>query len=206
MSAGRNGSDPARERIAGAMVELVGSHGLAAIDIGTVCERARANRAHFDRCFAGLEDCFLSLHEELLDELCAGVEAAREGRESWHDRVWAAGVAATRFLAEDSGRARFLLAALDGAGARAQSRRDRVVERLAELLDGGRAEAGPGGALSRCTSEIAAGSIYTALLARIEDGSLERGEQFLPELVYLATVPYIGAEAAEEELSVQPLR
>lgn len=206
MRTARNGGDPARERIAGAMVGLVGSHGLAATDIGTVCERARASRAHFERCFADLEDCFLSLHEELLEDLCGRMEAARASRESWHDRLWAAGLAAVRFLAEEPARARFLLAALDGAGRRAQLRRDRIVERLAELLDGGRPEGGGRGALSRCTAEIAAGSVYTALLARIGDGSLERGEEFLPELVYLATVPYIGAEAAEEELSVQPLR
>jgi AcrR family transcriptional regulator len=188
------------------MVGLVGTHGLAAVDVGTVCERARASRAHFDRCFAGLEDCFLSLHEELLEEFCERVESARDGREGWHDRVWAAGVAATRFLAAEPARARFLLAALEGAGHPAQRCRDRIVARLAELLDGGRSEAGAGGVLSRCTAEIAAGSVYTALLARIEDGSLERGEEFLPELVYLATAPYLGAEAAEAELSVQPLR
>jgi AcrR family transcriptional regulator len=201
-----NGGDPARERIAAAMVGLVGSYGLAATDIGTVCERARTSRAHFDRCFADLEDCFLSLHEELLDELCERIEAARTGRETWHDRVWAAGLAAIRFLAMEPGRARFLLVALDGAGRRAQARRDRVVEGLAELLDGSKAKSATRGVLSPCTSEIVAGAVYTALLARIEDGSLERGEEFLPELVYLATAPYLGAEAAEEELRVQPLR
>ena len=202
----RHSDDAARERIAAAMVGLVAGHGFAAIDVGAVCERARASRAHFERCFADLEDCFLSLHGELLEELCARVEAARAGRESWHDGVWAAGLAAIRFLAEEPARARFLLPALDGAGRRAQQRRDRVVERLAELLDGGRGEAHGKGPLTRCTAEIAAGSIYTAALARIEDGALERGEEFLPELVYLATAPYIGAEAAEAELSVQPLR
>lgn len=188
------------------MVGLVGSSGFTATDVGTVCERARTSRAHFDRCFADLEDCFLSLHEELLEQLCERVEAARAGRESWHDRVWAAGLAAIRFLALEPDRARFLLLALDGAGRRAQTRRDRVIERLAGLLDGGEAESSVKGAFSRGTAEIAAGSVYTALLARIEDGSLERGEEFLPELVYLATMPYIGAEAAEQELSVQPLR
>lgn len=204
-----DGGDPARERIAGAMVGLVGSYGLAATDIGTVCERARAGRAHFDRCFADLEDCFLSLHRELLDELCARIDGARGGRETWHDQVWATGVAALRFLAEDVSRARFLLNALDGSGRRAQQRRDKVIEGIAELLDGGRgggAKERPKGVLSHCSSEIAAGSVFSALLTRIEDGSLERGEEFLPELVYLATMPYIGAEAAEQELHVQPLR
>jgi hypothetical protein len=144
--------------------------------------------------------------EQLLERLCEQVEWAHRGHESWHDRLWAAGVAAIAFLATEPTRARFLIGALEGAGSRAQARRDRVVERLAELIDGGRAEASGGGVLSRCSAEIAAGAVYTALLARIEDGSLERGEEFLPELVYLATFPYLGAEAAEGELRVQPLR
>jgi AcrR family transcriptional regulator len=201
----RRGRDPARERIAAAMVEMVAGHGFAAVDIGTVCERAEVGRAHFNRCFADLEDCFLGLHDEVMAELCARVDAACNGREAWHDRVWAAGVAAMRYLQEDSARARFLVVAVNGAGPGAQSRRDRIVQRIADVLDGGRGEV-DGRPVSRCTAEIAAGAVYGTILTRVEAGSIERGEEFLPELIYLATMPYLGARAAEEELMVQPLR
>ena len=60
--------------------------------------------------------------------------------------------------------------------------------------------------VSRCTAEIVAGAIYGTVLARIEAGSIERGEEFLPELVYMAVMPYLGARAAEDELLVQSLR
>jgi hypothetical protein len=43
------------------------------------------------------------------------------------------------------------------------------------------------------------------VLTKVEAGAIERGEEFLPDLVYMAVVPYLGAEAAEGELSVQPL-
>ena len=141
------------------MVELVAGHGFAAVDVGSLCERAEVGRPHFDRCFADLEDCFLALHEEVMDQLCARVRAASEGRNAWHDRVWAAGTAAMRFLEEDSPRARFLVVA-----------------------------------------------VYNTILVKVEDGSIERGEEFLPELIYLATMPYLGARAAEDELLVEPLR
>lgn len=188
------------------MVELVGVHGLEAVEVGALCERARASRRHFDRCFADREDCFLAVHEELLAELCARIGAARDGRESWHDRVWAAGSAAMRFLEEDAARARFLLVAVNGAGAAAQARRDRIVERIADLLDHGRGEVGGERPVSRCTAEIAAGAVYGTILAKLETGSVERGEEFLPELIYLAVMPYLGSRAAEDELLVQPLR
>jgi AcrR family transcriptional regulator len=199
-------ADPARGRIADAMVALVGSHGYAATSVEMVCERAGASRSHFNRCFAGKEDCFLSLHDEITAEFCAQVIAAYDGATSWHNQIWAAGWAAMRFLQEDPVRARFLVIEVNGAGSGAQERRDRILQRLADLLDAGRNELEEAGSVSRCTAEIVAGSIYGTILTKVEDGSIERGEEFLPELVYMAVMPYLGHRAAEDELLVQPLR
>ncbi len=187
------------------MVELVADHGFAAVGVEALCERAEVGRAHFDRCFADLEDCFLSIHGEVMEGLCNRVETACESHDAWHDRIWAAGMAAMRHLQEDSGRARFLVVAVNGAGNDAQLRRDRIVQRIADFLDGGRGEV-EGRPMSRCTAEIAAGAVYGTMLTKVESGSIERGEEFLPELIYLATMPYLGARAAEDELLVQPLR
>jgi AcrR family transcriptional regulator len=206
VSAPRRGRDPARERIAAAMVELAGDHGFEAVSIEALCELAQVGRAHFDRCFADLEDCFLGLHEEVVVQLCARVAAACDGRDAWHDRVWAAGLAAMRFLQEDPVRARFLVVAVNGAGPGAQTSRDRIVQGIADLLDHGRGEVDGRRPVSRCTAEIAAGAVYGTVLGKIESGSIERGEEFLPELIYLAVMPYLGARAAEDELLVQPLR
>jgi AcrR family transcriptional regulator len=206
VSGPRRGRDPARERIAAAMIGMVVDYGFAAVDVGAVCERAQVGRGHFDRCFADLEDCFLAIHDEVMEELCGRVDAACNGREAWHDRIWAAGVAATRYLQEDSIRARFLVVSVNGAGSGAQTRRDRIVQRIADFLDGGRGEVNGERRMSRCTAEIAAGAVYGTILTKVETGSIERGEEFLPELIYIATMPYLGARAAEDELLVQPLR
>jgi AcrR family transcriptional regulator len=188
------------------MVEMVAGHGFEAVDIRAVCARAEVGRTHFDRCFADLEDCFLGLHDEVMEELCARVDAACDGRQSWHDRIWAAGLASMRFLQEDSARARFLVVAVNGAGEGAQSRRDRIVQRIADFLDGGRGEVGGRRPVSRATAEIAAGAVYGTVMTKVQSGSVERDEEFLPELIYLATMPYLGSRAAEDELAVQPLR
>lgn len=211
MSLGNGGpprvsADPVRARIAAAMVSLVGNHGYAQTSVEMVCEQARTRRSHFDRCFAGKEDCFLSLHDEVAAEFCERVTAAYAGASSWHDRVWAAGWATMRFLAEDPARARFLVVEVNGAGSGAQSRRDRILQQMADILDGGRDELEKPDSVSRCTAEIVAGAIYGTILGRIEEGSIERGEDFLPELVYMAVMPYLGSRAAEDELLVQPLR
>jgi AcrR family transcriptional regulator len=206
VSAARKGRDPARERIVAAMVEMVATAGFAAIDVAAVCARADVGRPHFDRCFADLENCFVELHSEAMDELCGHVDIACKGRRAWHDRVWAAGTAAMRYLQEDPDRARFLILGVNGAGPAGQVRRDRIVQRIADVLDGGRGEVRGERPMSRCTAEITAGAVYGTTMTKVEAGSIERGEEFLPELIYLATMPYLGSRAAEDELAVQPLR
>jgi AcrR family transcriptional regulator len=199
-------ADPARARMVAAMVYLAGSRGYAQVTVELICEHARSRRSHFDRCFAGKEDCFLSAHDEAAAEFCDRVVAAYAGASSWHDRVWAAGWAAMRFFQEDPVRARFLVVEVNGNGNGAQARRDRALQRLADILDGGREELEEPGKVSRCTAEIVAGAIYGTVLGHIESGSLERGDDFLPELVYMAVMPYLGSRAAEDELLVQSLR
>jgi hypothetical protein len=149
----------------------------------------------------------LDLHERAVAELCARVREAFGVSQSWHDRIWAAGQAAMLYLRDDPARARRLMEETIGGDAEAIERRARIVEGLAELLDGGQPGVGERPvATSRCTAEITAGAVYGTLLAKIAAGAIERREDFLAELVYMATIPYLGARAAEGDLSVQPLR
>ena len=149
----------------------------------------------------------LDLHDRTVAELCARVREAFGVPRSWHDRIWAAGQAAMLYLREDPPRARRLMEETIGGDGEAIERRARIVEGLAELLDDGRAGAAERPvATSRCTAEITAGAVYGTLLAKIAAGAVERREDFLAELVYMATMPYLGARAAEGDLSVQPLR
>ncbi len=211
MSTGNGGpaaravADPARQRIVAATVFLIGARGFESVSVELICEQARTRRSHFERCFAGIEDCFLAVHDEVSAELCERVDASLAGADSWHDRVWAAGWAAMRFFGEDPTRARFLLAEVNGWGSGAQVRRDRMLQGIADVLDGGREQLEEPGTVSRCTAEIVAGAIYGTVLAKVESGCLERGEDFLPELVYMAVMPYLGSRAAEDELLVQSL-
>jgi AcrR family transcriptional regulator len=205
LNGSRNGDDPDRARIARAIVELVGERGLEAVDAREVCGHANVSRAHFDRCFADLEDCFLSLHDELAADLWERLGPAVAAAAGWHDRIWAAGWAMMRFLHEDPLRARFLLVAVNGAGSAALERRDRLVQRFADLLEENPGRNGSTGRCSRATAEIAAGAVYRMLLTKVEAGAVDRREEFLSELIYMAVVPYLDSQVAEDQLAVQPL-
>jgi AcrR family transcriptional regulator len=197
--------DPVRKRIATAMVELAGELGLDGTTVAMVCERAGVGRAAFDVSFTSKEDCFLRVHGEIAAEFCQRAATAYAGPRAWHDRIWAGAWAAMRFLQEDASRARFFVVAVNGAGPRAQARRDRVLQGLADMIDAGRAELEEPEAVSRSTAEMVTGAIYGTILTKVRDGAIERGEEFLSELVYMAMMPYLGARAAEDELLVQPL-
>jgi AcrR family transcriptional regulator len=200
------GEDPARKRIAAALVELVAEQGLEATTVAMVCARAGVDRALFDHHFHGKEDCFLRTLDEVAASFCAGATSAYAGPRTWHDRVWAAAWAAMRFLQEDPARARFLVVGVNGAGSRAQARRDRVLQAIADLVDAGRHELSDPASVSRSTAEMVTGAIYGTVMSKVSGGALERREDFLSELVYMAMMPYLGARAAENELLVQPLR
>lgn len=197
--------DPIRARIATAMVELAAERGLESTTIAMLCEQAAVGRPAFDRSFTGKEDCFLKVHGEISLEFCRRVGTAYAGPRAWHDRIWAGAWAAMRFFQEDPVRARFFVVAINGAGSRAQARRDRVLQGLADMIDAGRDELEQPHLVSRSTAEMVSGAIYGAIVVRIRDGAIERGEEFLSELVYMAMMPYLGARAAEDELLVEPL-
>lgn len=197
--------DPVRNRIAMAMVELAAEHGLESTTVAMICEGAGVGRAAFDRNFAGKEDCFLRVHDEVAAELCRRAAAAFAGPRGWHDQIWAGAWAAMRFLQEDAVRARFLIVAVNGAGSRAQARRDKLLQGMADMIDAGRAELEEPASVSRSTAEMVSGAIYGTTLTKISGGAIERGEEFLSELVYMAMTPYLGARAAEDELLVEPL-
>lgn len=201
-----NGEDPARERIAAALIELVAEQGMERTTVAMICARAGVARTSFDRCFRGKEDCFLHVLDEVAEGLCESAMTAYVRPTRWHDRIWAAAWAAMRFLREDPARARFLILEANGAGSRAQARRDLVLGRMADLIDAGRHELPGSAAISRSTAELVSGAIYGAMIDKVREGAIERQEEFLSELVYIAMMPYLGARAAEDELLVQPLR
>jgi AcrR family transcriptional regulator len=188
------------------MISLSGTHGYRNTTIDALCGLAEVDRSEFDARFADREDCYVAAHDETAEEFGERVFKAFRSQVVWHDSMWATAWAALAFLQEDPVRARFFAIEVNGAGARAQVRRDRVLQVVADLVDRGRCELDDPDSMTRGTAEIVAGAIYSTIQQKIMDGSLDSGEGFLVELVYIAVLPYLGTRAAEAELRVQPLR
>jgi len=115
----------------------------------------------------------------------------------WRARLRAAVYALYRRLDDDPRRRPFLPGAsrtlVDRAGA----------EKLADLIDEGRAEPGAPASLTRVTAEALGGAILLELaLAGARERPLPPEEELVPGLMYSAVLPYAGAAAAAEELGL----
>jgi hypothetical protein len=77
------------------------------------------------------------------------------------------------------------------------------VEALVDLIDEGRTEQDAPASLTRVTAEALGGAILHELRRAARAGSPPESE-LVPTLMYMAVLPYGGADAAAEELRTPP--
>ena len=140
----------------------------------------------------------------LAEELHAQVEAAISAQPEWRDRLRAATYTVLRFVQENPKRARLLFVELLAAGDRGIVLRDRGMDYAIDLIDQGRAHLKQPTRVTRATAEALAGGVYTRFTELIEQGDLDALEASVPQLMYSLVLPYLGTEAAMEELRPSP--
>jgi AcrR family transcriptional regulator len=189
-----------RARIVEALIEIAAGRGYAETTIETIVERAGLDRAAFDRHFRGKYDCFLSAWQEINEECLAGMVEAFDSHEDWPDRLRAVACEIVRGLRHDPSRAAFGVEVL-AAGDAARARRDMTMRVVASLIDAGRYEMDDPDSVPHTTAEALAGSAYGQIYSRVVRGEAEALPALIPQLMSAAVMPYLGPEAALEELS-----
>lgn len=190
-----------RERILEGMLEAVGREGYEQTTVQDAIEAAGLYRPAFYDSFSGKEDCYL----QALDAGAAWVESVmREGAAAegahWRGQMRGSLRGLLGFLDFRPHIGRALLVEVHAAGPRAVERRTEAMARAAALIDLAREE-GDGDAPAISAEAVVAGILavlHTRLAGDQEDGFA----QLLPELMYLAVLPYYGAEAAADELDL----
>jgi AcrR family transcriptional regulator len=191
-----------RAQIRDAIIAVVSERGYLDTTLQLVCDRAGIAAAEFERHFADVEDCYCQLIEEERNEVLrrAGVAFAAEA--CWRDAIRASAYALFGYLMEDVPRARFVFVEVMAAGERAQLIRDQGMELLFALIDQGRYELEDPDAVSWATAAAIGGSIYNQMQLAVERDHLTL--DLVPRLLYNVVFPYLGAEAAKEELLRAP--
>ena len=197
-------AEQVRQRIADAMIDLVLEQGYESVDEQAIIARAGLSAEQFHQHFAGKEQCFIEVYEEHVQHFIDQVYGAYEGPGEWRERLRAAAYAAVRFMREYPREIRFGTFNILTASELARAHREQNMERLVDLIDDGRGELSDPDSMSRAEAQALIGSIVARMNSRLKEGTVRAPEQFVPELMYLAVLPYLGREAAEEELEIPP--
>jgi AcrR family transcriptional regulator len=191
-----------REALVQAIVELTAERGYNGLSVAAISRRAGVSHYRFAEHFESVQDCYLRTFEDQARRFESEVLAAFDADPgaAWRVRLRAAAYAAASFVDRDPATARFATVATPGAGEDAQRLRDAQTQRLVGLLDAGRSELADPDSLGRGHAEVLFGGIYQMLVSGLVRGERRPAVSFVPELMYLAVLPYLGHAAAREEL------
>ncbi|MBS1885801.1 MAG: TetR/AcrR family transcriptional regulator [Actinobacteria bacterium] len=187
--------DELSARLRTAALELAGEKGYAALSVQKIIDRSGVGRSAFYSTFADKEECFLVAYGAAALELEQSLlDPCREAPDWLTGFVGSLAVLAA-LLAERPAWAAGVLAEVQVAGGAAGTVRKEVFERLSSAIDAARRETGSRHSPPPTTAMF--------ILAAIESAALRSlrgiGPDFAvaaPDLIYVAAVPYLGAEAA----------
>lgn len=182
------------------MLEAVGIRGYEQTTVQNAITQAGLYRQAFYDNFEDKEDCFL----HAIDAGSAWIELAmREAaapETTWRGQLRGALAGLLTFLDEQPEIGRALLVEVHAAGPRAVEKRTEVMERAAEKVDLAREESDA--AAPAISAEAIVAGILAVLHTRLAARKAGNFSPLLPELMYLAVLPYFGADAASDEMRV----
>ena len=193
--------DPGSERgrICAALLALVAARGFARVDVEEVCARAGVETTSFFAHFADLDACFAAVWEETNELLITAMTEAFAAPGPWRQRIRAVLAAGLRFLAAEPQAAALYVG--DGlfAARPVRGRHQDAMRCLAQMIDRGREEATAPVRDSARLAEGLAGGVWHWVHHAITADPRQLPAK-LPELTYFVILPYLGREAAQEEL------
>ncbi len=191
-----------RERVLEAMVRMASAKGYEATTIADVIDYAAVSRESFDEMFAGKEACFLEAYDAVFDVLVAHVTAAFEAAadEPWPEQIAAGLGALVDLLAMEADIARLAMVEVTAAGDDARERYRSMLTRFTPFLEEGRSYSGQGEELPADTARFAIGGATSMIFDEVRAGRGPELKRILPDLVFAVLMPYLGPEAAEDEM------
>jgi len=191
-------------RLREALLDLCVERGYANLQLSELLDRAAVEREDFERAYADMDACFAAVLAQVYADFFARAQEAVEGQIGWRDRMRATAYALLRFLRADERVARLAAVEAQHAGEGAQVLFLETFNRLVDLIDEGSAEATGPDSPSRATALGVGGVVFARIQEAVAEGELGLGEEEIPQLMYAAVFPYLGAEEAEEEFRIPP--
>lgn len=184
------------------MVRVAAAKGYEATTVADVIEAAAVSRDTFDEMFTSREACFLEAYDAVIDVLVAHVSTAFESTvgQPWPDRIVAGLRALVDLLATEHDIARMAMVEVTAVGEDARIRYRAALGRFTYFLEEGRTVSPQADELPADTARFAIGGATSMIFDEIRAGRGPELRRLLPDLLFAVLMPYIGPEAAEDEM------
>lgn len=203
-----------RSRVLAAAVAAVAEHGYEGANVAVISALAGVSRRTFYEIFDNREQCIAAVLVDVETRIAQRLATAELTGSTWRERMrqglW---LALCQFDSEPA-LARVCLVESAYAGGLVREERERILARVAAIVDQGRGEAGRSGAVSALAGEATVGAILSVLQSRIGPRPLERSgpssigwvslRGLFGELMALVVLPYLGAAVARRERAGAP--
>lgn len=180
------------------MLEAVGAEGYARTSVRTVLDRTGLYRQAFYDNFEDKYDCYLHAYDAGIERIEALVREAAFGEATWRAELRAGLAAMLEFLDAEPNVGRALIVEVHAAGPEALAKRDAAVRRVGAYLEQATNESAV--AAPAIAPEAVAAGIHSVLHTRLAAGRRGGFRRLLPEFMYIAVLPYFGAEEASVEM------
>jgi AcrR family transcriptional regulator len=188
-----------RERILSAVADVVSVAGYVSMSVEDVIVTAGVSRRTFYEHFKNKHDAFLAAYDDVVARLLGGVRESYERETTFTERLRAGLGAFLDFIAREPAFARMCIVEALAAGPEAVRRRNEAMSAFAAIIDDNARRLGTPMQPGELTGETIVGGIYEVVYTRIVRGETQEVRSLLPDLLYSALLPYVGAEAAAEE-------
>ena len=194
-----------RERLLESILGVSGEVGYENVTVKLVLERAQTSRATFYKNFKSKEDCFVQAYEEATEWLYRRLLTLASRQPGWRDGLRVGLAELLEFCANQPATAKALFIEPHAAGGQALAQHDRLMDRLAGVIDGARMQAGTRTSPPPRTSAFMVGAIETLITAKISDDEAASAPDLLPGILHFFVMQYFGKDAAWEEMTSAPV-
>jgi AcrR family transcriptional regulator len=191
-----------RERVLEAMLRVGAAKGYEATAVADVIEAAGVSAEYFEEMFGDKETCFLEAYDAAIDvgvAYAGGAFNAAEG-EPWPARIEALLRALVELFSAEAEIIRMAMVEVTAAGEEARARYRGALGRFTPFLEEGRGYSAQADELPADTASFAIGGVTSMIFDEVRAGRGPELRRILPDLLFAVLMPYIGPEAAEDEM------
>jgi AcrR family transcriptional regulator len=194
-------SQTQRSRMLSSAVAVIAERGYGEMSVARITAAAGVSRRTFYDLFKDREDCFIAAFEDTVARAREAMLAGYASEQGWLAQTRAGLRALLLFLDREPGIRSLLVVDALQAGPRVLRRRAEILERLSRALHDGGCRAGTGGELPALTGEAVTGAVLGVIHTRLLVKRPGRMADLVNPLMSVIVLPYLGPEAAQEELS-----